>query len=73
MPDITLYREDVIIIRDALSYARAEIEHWHCQRELTTRELNVLENAHRLDGLLYDRLVQALHPTREDGPIELVL
>lgn len=53
MPDLTLYEDDVELIRDALASYK---------RRCSATEA---EDCERLGDLLLDRLVQHLHPKRE--------
>lgn len=57
MPDLTLYRDDITVIRDALKCYRRVL--------LTTNRDSDRENAARIEDLLIDRLVQNLHPARD--------
>lgn len=58
MPDLTLYRDDVTVIRDALKCYRNVLR-------ANQRETGTVQNVERLGDLLIDRLVQNLHPARD--------
>jgi hypothetical protein len=60
MPDLTLYEDDVELIRDALAaYKR------------TCSATEDAEACERLSNVLLDRLVQHLHPVRLHSESEL--
>lgn len=69
MPDITLYHEDIGIIRDALlshkMYLDRLVHKLDCESESCKDAQRELEMCRRLDATLLDRVAQNLHPKRK--------
>jgi hypothetical protein len=57
MPDLTLYHEDVSTIRAALLRCRREV--------LKENDIVASDKLDRLRDLLYERIVQGLHPVKQ--------
>lgn len=64
MPDLTLYEEDIDLIRDVLAGYKREVESRIAQDQSETF-LRDLEDIDRIRDTLLDHLVQHLHPSRK--------
>lgn len=64
MPDITLYRDDVVRLRDVVLCKRRALCEVALKRVLRDEEYDEMLQLDRLADVLLDRLVQLLHPRR---------
>jgi hypothetical protein len=64
MPDLTLYEQDVELIRDALGDYNASMRKRANERIVDDSVYDDIKETERLSDLLLDRLVQRLHPKR---------
>jgi hypothetical protein len=65
MPDITLYEDDVELIRDALGFHRAALRERAVKRVVDESTYEEIANLERVRDIMLDRLVQHRHPKRE--------